>query len=110
METVGTPADDAELHLLHEWGDPAETGRTRTSRIVSVLLHVALLVGLALVPPDVMTPRPPEQQMHRVVTPLIDPITEFTQPTPNKGKIAKELDVAALQPLADRLGDNQWPS
>ena len=36
--------------------------------------------------------------MQHVVTPLIDPITEFTQPTPNKGKIAKELDIAALQP------------
>ncbi|MCU1238394.1 MAG: TonB family protein [Candidatus Solibacter sp.] len=98
METVGPPADDAELHLLHEWGDPAETGRTRTAGVVSIILHVVVLVSLALVPPDVIAPRPPEQEMHRVVTPLIDPITEFTQPTPNKGKLAKELNIAALQP------------
>jgi TonB family protein len=99
METVGPPADDVELHLLHEWGDPAASGRTRTAGIVSVLVHLALLVTLALVPPDLLTPSPPERaRLERVVTPLIDPITEFTQPTPNKAKIAKELDIAALQP------------
>ena len=97
METVGPPADDVELHLLTEWGDPASGGRTRTAGIVSILVHVVLLTILALVPADVLT-SPPEREMHRVVTPLTDPITEFTQPTPNKGKIAKELDIAALQP------------
>ncbi len=99
MKTVGPPVDDAELHLLHEWGDPAESGRTRTAGIVSVVLHIAVLVLLVLVPPDMLAPRPPElPEMQHRVTPLIDPITEFTQPTPNKGKPAKELDIAALQP------------
>jgi TonB family protein len=99
MKTAGPPVDDAELHLLHEWGDPAESGRTRTAGIVSVVLHIAVLVMLALVPPDMLAPRPPElPEMQHRVTPLIDPITEFTQPTPNKGKPAKELDIAALQP------------
>ena len=99
MKTVGPPVDDAELNLLHEWGDPADRGRTRTAAIGSVVLHVVVLVMLALVPPDMLAPRPPElPEMQRRVTPLIDPITEFTQPTPNKGKPAKELDIAALQP------------
>ena len=98
METVGTPAGDDELHLLYEWGEPAFGGRTRVAGTFSILIHVALLVILALVPADVLTPRPEERQMHRVVTPLTDPITEFTQPAPNKGKIAKELDIAALSP------------
>ena len=37
-------------------------------------------------------------QIHRIITPLTDPLTEFTQKAPNKGKIAKELDIASLQP------------
>ena len=97
METVGPPADDVELHLLTEWGDPASNGRPRTAGVLSVLLHAALLITLALLPPDA-PPTPEQAQMHRVVTPLIEPITEFTQPAPNKGKVAKELDIAALQP------------
>ena len=72
METVGPPADDAELNLLHEWGDPAVRGRTRTAGVVSVVLHIVVLVLLVLVPPDVLAPRPPElPEMKRVVTPLI---------------------------------------
>ena len=99
METVGPPADAAELHLLTEWGDPASSGRSRIAGIASVLVHVALLVTLALVPPDLLTTPPPERaRLQRVVTPLIDPITEFTQPTPNKSKVAKELNIQALQP------------
>ncbi len=99
METVGPPADNAELHLLTQWGDPASSGRTRTAGIVSILIHIAVLVTLALVPADILAPPPAElPEMKRRVTPLLDPITEFTQPTPNKGKPAKELDIAALQP------------
>jgi TonB family protein len=98
METVGTPAGDVELHLLHEWGDPASSGRTRVAGIVSILLHIGVLTLLALVPAEVLAPRPEEQSMHHLVTPLTDPITEFTQPAPNKGKLAKELDIAALNP------------
>ena len=99
METVGPPADDVELHLLTEWGDPDSGTRTRNAGIVSVLIHIAVLAALALVPPDLLAPPPRERaRLERVVTPLIDPITEFTQPTPNKGKVAKELDIAALQP------------
>src|SRR5262249_51818118 len=38
----------------------------------------------------------------RTVTPLIEPITEFTQKRPNQGKLTKEIDVASLQPR-DRI-------
>jgi len=38
----------------------------------------------------------------RIVTPLVEPLTEFTQPTPTKGKVTREIDIAALQPR-DRI-------
>ena len=51
METVGPPADDVELHLLTEWGDPASNGRPRTAGVLSVLAHLAVIVTLALALP-----------------------------------------------------------
>ena len=99
METVGTPAEDLELHLLHEWGDAATTRRTRSAAVYSVIVHIAFVILLATIPPDLLAPPPaPLPEMKRIVTPLTDPITEFTQPTANKSKIAKELDIQALQP------------
>jgi TonB family protein len=44
-------------------------------------------------------PRPqPVAQVHRVVTPLIEPLTDLTQKPPNKGKISKQIDVAESRP------------
>ena len=37
-------------------------------------------------------------EITRRVTPLIDPITEFTQQRKNEAKLTKEIDVASLQP------------
>jgi TonB family protein len=65
-----------------------------------VVFHVLVLAGLALVPPDYWyTPaRRAEPVIVRRVTPLTDPLTEFTQKRPNEGKLTKQIDVASLQP------------
>jgi len=98
METVGPPLDDDELHLLTEWGDPASRGRSGVAGIASVLVHIAGLILIVLLPSDFLSPPPEPARVPTIVTPLVEPLTEFTQPTPTKGKITKEIDMAALQP------------
>src|SRR3954453_17192195 len=98
METVGP--DDAELHLLTEWGDPAAGARTRMAAVLSVVFHIVVLIVISLLPPDFLGPSPrrPAPQVRTRVTPLIDPLTEFTQKRPNREKLTKEIDIASLQP------------
>jgi TonB family protein len=98
METVGPPVDDLELHLLTEWSDPASRGRSRVARIASVFLHIAGIVLILLLPSDFLSSPPPPVKARPIVTPLVEPLTEFTQPTPTKGKITKEIDMASLAP------------
>ena len=98
METVGPPLDDVELHLLTEWGDPASRGRSGVARVASVLIHVAGILLILLLPSDFLSSPPEPVRARHIVTPLVEPLTEFTQPTPTKGKITKEIDMAALQP------------
>ena len=102
METVGPPPDDVELHLLTEWGDPASRGRSGVAGVASVLVHIAGLILIVLLPSDFLAPPVEPAQARQIVTPLIEPLTEFTQPTPTKGKITKEIDIAALLPR-DRI-------
>jgi TonB family protein len=111
METAVTSPADAELHLLTEWGDRNSRVRWREASIASVLVHIAGILVLMSLPPgflDGPAARRAAPPIHHIVTPLIDPPTEFTQKTPNKGKIAKELDVAALQPR-ERIRAPQSP-
>ena len=98
METVGPPLDDVELHLLTEWGDPASRGRTGVAGVASVLVHVAGIVLILLLPSNFLSPPPEPAKARQVITPLIEPLTEFTQPAPTKGKITKEIDMASLMP------------
>jgi TonB family protein len=98
METVGPPLDDVELHLLTEWGDPASRGRSGVAGVASVLVHVAGIILILLLPSDFLSSPPEPVKARQVITPLIEPLTEFTQPAPNKGKITKEIDMASLQP------------
>jgi TonB family protein len=84
--------DTAELHLLTSWEQ--DPGRVRRARLLSVAAHIAAVVALFLMPRGLMqAPRRAEQ-----ITPLIEPPTELTQKAPNKGPIAKEVTVEALQP------------
>src|SRR5262245_16777136 len=100
METVGPPPADAELNLLTQWGDPASGTRTRKAAVLSVAFHAMVLIALTLVPPDYWytPPRREEPVIVRRVTPLVEPLTEFTQKRPNEGKLTKQIDVASLQP------------
>jgi len=100
METVGPPPADSELNFLTQWEDPAAGPRTRKAAVLSVLAHVAAIAILMVLPPDFLTQAPerPRVEVTRTVTPLVEPLTEFTQKQPNQGKPAKELDVASLQP------------
>ena len=96
METVGPPRDDVELHLLTEWSDPASRGRGPVAGVASVLVHIAGLALIVLLPTNFLAPPEPVHSAP-IVTPLVEPLTEFTQRDPTKAKIAKELDMAALQ-------------
>jgi TonB family protein len=98
METVGPPQDDVTPHFLTEWGDPASRGRSGVAGVASVLFHIAGLALLVLLPSGFLSPPPEPAKAAPLITPLVEPLTEFTQPAPNKGKIAKEIDMAALQP------------
>jgi len=106
METLvrSSVEDPAELHLLTIWEQ--DPGRVRKARLLSVAAHVAAIVALALMPRSLMqSPRRAEQ-----ITPLIEPPTELTQKAPNKGPIAKEVTVEALEPRPRIQIPNSPPS
>ena len=98
METVAPPPEPnaAELHLLTDWGLAADDRRRRKAGVISVLLHAAAIVGLAVMPGSFLA-TPHLVEPARVVTPLVAPL-EPTQTTPNKGPISKEFDAEALRP------------
>ena len=58
------------------------------------------ILTLALLPASLYqsAPRPASAAMHRVITPLIDPLTELTQKAPNTGKVNKEFNAAEIEP------------
>jgi TonB family protein len=100
MATVVPRPDDDQLNLLTEWGDAFSRPRQTRAGVLSVLIHGAAITIILLLPPDflVPAPEPPQPQKHEIVTPLVEPLTEFTQKQPPKGKISHEIDVASLQP------------
>jgi len=99
METVGPPpVDDDELHLLHEWGDPYARGRRSTASVASILVHVAGIALILILPANILAPPPEPPAKTVIITPLVEPLTEFTQQAPPKGKINREIDIASLQP------------
>jgi len=99
METVGLPPSDVELNLLTEWGDPNSRTRTEKAAILSVLAHAAAILTLALLPASVYQSAPRQLAVvHRVITPLMDPLTELTQKAPNTGKVNKEFNAAEIEP------------
>jgi TonB family protein len=94
METLvrSSVEDPAEVHLLTSWEQ--DRGRVREAGLLSVVAHAAAIVALILMPRSLMTPHRRVEQ----ITPLIEPPTELTQKAPNKGPIAKEVTVEALDP------------
>jgi len=98
METVterpSEPEDD--LHFLTDWDVLADRSRTRTARMLSVLVHVGLVVTWLLLPDSVTAPI--QQAVVRQITPLIAPLTDLTQNVPNKGPLQKEFNVESQAP------------
>jgi hypothetical protein len=107
METLvrSSVEDPAELHLLTSWEQ--DRGRVREARLLSVAAHVAAIVALILMPRSLMQP---PRRVEPQITPLIEPPTELTQKAPNKGPIAKEVTVEALQPRPRIQIPNSPPS
>jgi TonB family protein len=98
METLApqefaSPETEPELHLLLERDRRDDWRRWRSAAVVSAVFHVILLVVLLLMPDSEV--RVYEEQPILRVTPLYTP-TELTQKAPNKGKLSKELTVAAI--------------
>jgi TonB family protein len=105
METlVRSVEDPAELHLLTSWEQ--DRRRVREAGLLSVAAHVAAIVALLLMPRSLMTPPRRVEQF----TPLIEPPTDLTQKAPNKGPIAKEVTVEALEPRPRIQIPNSPPS
>lgn len=98
METVAQPPADAELQLLTRWGDPAASARTRKAGVLSVLIHIAAIALILLLPKEIPKAPPQEQEPPHHITPLVEPLTEFTQKAPNKGKISKEFNATSMHP------------
>ena len=96
METVVPPPADAELHILTEWGEAADSPRKRRAAVLSILVHVAAVVTLFTLPKAFFVPPPRTAQVQ--ITPLIEPLTELTQNTPAKGKLNKEFDATEMHP------------
>ncbi len=102
METLATRESASlntapELHLLIEHDPAYDWRRWRIAAIVSFIAHVVLIVTLLLMPESMTTLRVYESKAIPAVTPLYFP-TELTQKDPNKGKLSKELSVAAATP------------
>jgi TonB family protein len=71
----------------------------RNAAAGSLIFHLLLFIGLALVPPT-SEPRPvrPERKKIIRVTKLYDPPVELTQKAPNKQPLSKELSVETVLP------------
>jgi len=98
-ESAGTGQDvQPDLQLLLNWSpDQDEVSRLRIAAIGTVVFHLLVIVGLALMPTQEgyqarVVPRP------RIVTKIFDPPTELTQKAPNKGKVTKEIAIQSPSP------------
>jgi TonB family protein len=81
---------------LTDWGSKDDRARHGEAAFVSILLHVAGIAGLLLMPKSLLSPV--VTAVHHTVTPLIAPLMEPTQTTPNKGPLSKEFNAEALRP------------
>src|SRR5690349_4770618 len=98
METVGSPAVEAELHLLPDLGERVGYGGLRRAAISSVGVHAVLVALLIAMPPPSGQPAASQPEIVHRVTPLIDPPTSLTQKAPNPGKASKEFRASVPAP------------
>jgi TonB family protein len=100
METLASaesapPETEPELHLLLERDPRDDWHRWRSAAVVSAAVHAVLLIVLLLMPESAIEERVYPNAPVVKLTPLYIP-TDLTQRAPNKGKISKELTVAAI--------------
>jgi len=93
---------DSGPNLLLDWHESTDSPRWIPASIGSVIVHILLfLFVLGITSLDTYVPRDTTQIIpdFRQVTPLIAPrLSELTQKAPNRGKIAKEVNVEDLLP------------
>jgi TonB family protein len=102
METLATtesasPDTEREFNLLLVRDRKDDWPRWRKAGIVSLCAHAVLILVLLLMPESATVLPVYESQPVRLITPLYIP-TELTQKDQNKGKLSKELSVAAVEP------------
>lgn len=68
----------------------------RGAWVISICLHALAILGLALLPREMVTRAGRMTGLH-IFTPLIEPPSELTQKAPNQGKIGKEFDLESLR-------------
>jgi TonB family protein len=96
-----TSSADSGPRVLLQWSESTDSRRYLRAGIGSLLVHAVLFV-LALVFASLDTHRPlyTNQILADLghATPLVDPPPQLTQKAPNRGKVAKEVDVEDLLP------------
>jgi TonB family protein len=94
MASVAPPPVEDDLQLLTQWGSPGDSARMRKAGLVSIAVHVVAIIGLGLMPPDVIEPyQPPLEHVTALYIPA-----DLTQRAPNKGTPSKEFDAADSAP------------
>jgi len=92
---------DSGPNLLLDWHDSTETRRYLRAGAGSVVVHVVLFaVGAIVASLDIAPPRNATEIIADLsnATPLVAPPRDLTQKAPNRGKIAKEVNVEDLLP------------
>lgn len=103
METLApaqsaSPDTEREFNLLPARDRTDDWRRWKKAGIVSLAVHAVLILSLLLMPESVTQEQIYESRPVRIITPLYIP-PDLTQKDPNKGKLSKELSVAAVQPV-----------
>ena len=96
--------DSTELTLLRQWKEPLTPRRLLRDALGSILINAAIFVFFVFAPAG---ERPPERRLiaddlHKAVHLVMPRFYEPTQREPNKGKVARELDVNSLHQTAVR--------
>ncbi len=91
------PQEPPELHLSPDIQGNGVWHPSRNATAGSIAFHVVAVLVLTMVKAGPVTPRAPERQFVRHVTPLYIP-PDLTQKAPNKEPVSKELTIAAIAP------------
>lgn len=94
--------EDSGPNLLLDWHDSSDSPRWIPASIGSLLVHVlVLLFVVAISKLDTYVPRETTEivpDFHQVTPLVAPPLTQLTQKAPNRGQVAKEVNVEDLLP------------